>query len=56
VENPCDLQEDRIGAPCGLPTNVRGGPIERDLDSVYVDDQLVESLKREVPRPMGYPA
>jgi hypothetical protein len=38
------------------PTNVRGGPIERDLDTVDVDDEVVESLKREVLRSMGYSA
>lgn len=38
------------------PSNVHGGPIERDLDTVEVDPSVVESLKREVLRSMGYPA
>jgi hypothetical protein len=44
------------------PGNVHGGPIERDLDTVddldtiAHDDEIVESLKREVLRSMGFPA
>lgn len=48
--------DDQHGPGGVAPTNVRGGPIERDLDTVDVDDEVVESLKREVLRSMGYSA
>jgi hypothetical protein len=48
--------DDQHGPGGVAPTNVRGGPIERDLDTVDADDEVVESLKPEVLRSMGYSA
>jgi hypothetical protein len=46
--------EDRIDTPLRARDERSRRPIERGLDSVYVDDELVQSSKREVLRPIGY--
>jgi hypothetical protein len=48
--------EDRIDTPLRARDERSRRPIERGLDSVYVDDELVQSSKREVLRSIGYSA